>query len=196
MTYIRNDGRAPDEMRLVKITKGFISYPEGSVLIEMGNTRVLCNVSVDEDVPPWLKDEDMGWITAEYAMLPRSTHSRQKRERGNVNNRSVELSRLIGRALRPAVDLKALGPLTLRVDCDVIQADGGTRCTSITGAYIALKLAEKYLLDNDLIDRPVIRNAVAAISVGVLDKTVLLDLNYIEDKNVDVDLNVIMNDML
>jgi ribonuclease PH len=189
----RFDGRKPDELRPVKITKNFIKFPEGSVLIETGETKVICNVTIETDVPPWMKNSPTGWVTAEYAMLPRATMQRSNREReGRVNSRSIELSRLVGRALRPAIDLVALGPKTMKIDCDVIQADGGTRCASITGAWLALKLAEIWLTEQGLITQPLVVKQVAAISVGVLDDTVLLDLNYIEDKDVGVDLNVIM----
>ncbi len=193
----RKDGRNPSELRPIKVTKNFIKHPEGSVLFEQGDTRIIVNVTIDEDVPNWMKNSGTGWITAEYSMLPRSTHTRQQREReGRPNTRSMELSRLVGRALRPIVDLAALGPKTVRVDCEVIQADGGTRCASITGAYLALKLAEKWMMEKGLVSRPVIIKQVAAISVGILNGTVLLDLNYEEDKDVGVDLNVIMtNDM-
>jgi ribonuclease PH len=188
----RIDGRKADELRPVKITRNFIKYAEGSVLFETGNTKVIVNVTVDEDVPNWMKNSGTGWVTAEYSMLPRSTLTRQNREReGRVNSRSLELSRLVGRALRPVIDTRAIGPRTLRVDCDVIQADGGTRCASITGAWIALKLAEKWMLDNKKIAVPIITKQVAAVSVGILDGEVLLDLKYEEDKDVEVDLNVI-----
>ncbi len=188
----RIDGRKADELRPVKITRNFIKYAEGSVLFETGNTKVIVNVTVDEDVPNWMKNAGTGWVTAEYSMLPRSTLTRQNREReGRVNSRSLELSRLVGRALRPVIDTRAIGPRTLRVDCDVIQADGGTRCASITGAWIALKLAEKWMLDNKKIAVPIITKQVAAVSVGILDGEVLLDLKYEEDKDVEVDLNVI-----
>ncbi|MBN2153272.1 MAG: ribonuclease PH [Candidatus Lokiarchaeota archaeon] len=188
----RVDGRKADELRPVKVTRNFTKYAEGSVLFEAGNTKVIINVTVDEDVPNWMKNAGTGWVTAEYSMLPRSTHTRQGREReGRVNSRSLELSRLVGRALRPVIDTRGLGPRTLRVDCDVIQADGGTRCASITGAWIALKLAEKWMLDNKKVAAPVVTRQVAAVSVGILGGEVLLDLNYVEDKDVEVDLNVI-----
>ena len=188
----RIDGRKADEIRPVKITRNFIKYAEGSVLFETGNTKVIVNVTVDEDVPNWMKNAGTGWVTAEYSMLPRSTHARQVREReGRVNSRSLELSRLVGRALRPVIDTRALGPRTLKVDCDVIQADGGTRCASITGAWLALKLAEKWMMDNRKIAAPLVTKQVAAVSVGILGGEVLLDLKYEEDKDVDVDLNVI-----
>jgi len=188
----RVDGRRPDELRPVKVTKDFIGFAEGSVLFETGQTRVIICVTVDEDVPNWMKNSGTGWVTAEYSMLPRSTLTRQNREReGRVNSRSIELSRLVGRALRPVIDVKALGPRTMKVDCDVIQADGGTRCASITGAWIALKLAEKWLIDNSKVSKPVITKQVAAVSVGIMDGEVLLDLKYEEDKDVEVDLNVI-----
>ncbi|HME52771.1 MAG TPA: ribonuclease PH [Candidatus Lokiarchaeia archaeon] len=191
----RIDGRNLDEMRPVKVTKNFIKMAEGSVLFETGETKVIVCVTVDEDVPNWMKNSGKGWVTAEYSMLPRSTLTRQNREReGRVNSRSIELSRLVGRALRPAIDMNVLGPRTMKIDCDVIQADGGTRCASITGAWIALKEAEKWMLDNHKIDQPVITCQVAAISVGIFNGEVLLDLKYEEDKDVEVDLNVIKVD--
>ena len=192
----RVDGRNDDELRPVKVSKDFIKYPEGSVLFEQGNTKVLCNVTVEEDVPHWMKNSGRGWVTAEYAMLPRATHTRNRRERNYTSSRNVELSRLIGRALRPVVDMDALGPVTIRIDCDVIQADGGTRCASITGAYIALKLAERWMLEKGVIQAPIILHQVAAISVGVLNGVSLLDLKYEEDKDVGVDMNVIMTDTM
>nr|MDO8117460.1 ribonuclease PH [Candidatus Sigynarchaeota archaeon] len=189
----RKDGRNSSELRPIKITKNFIKYPEGSVLFEQGDTKVIVNVTIDEDVPNWMKNSGTGWVTAEYSMLPRSTHTRQQREReGRPNTRSMELSRLVGRALRPVIDMNALGPKTIRVDCDVIQADGGTRCASITGAFLALKLAEQWMLEKGIVSKPVISKQVAAISVGIMNGNVLLDLNYEEDKDVGVDLNVIM----
>lgn len=195
MSLMRRDGRKLDELRPVKVTTQYNKFAEGSVLFEMGDTKIIITVSVQDDVPHWMRDSGRGWVTAEYSMIPRSTHSRQKRERsGRPNNRNIELSRLIGRALRPMVDMDALGENTLRIDCDVIQADGGTRCASITGAYIALKQAEKWLTDEGYIYQPIIQHAVAAVSVGILEGSVLLDLNYHEDSKVDVDLNVIMMD--
>ncbi|MBD3185473.1 ribonuclease PH [Candidatus Bathyarchaeota archaeon] len=190
---MRIDGRERDEIRPVSIQKQFTIHPEGSVLLSMGDTMILANVSAEDDVPYWMKDTGRGWVTSEYAMLPRSTHHRQKRERGGrYNSRAIEISRLIGRALRPVVDLNALGSCTLRIDCEVLQADGGTRCASITAAYIALKHAEKWLLDEGWIDKPVITRTVAAVSVGIVEETPLLDLNYEEDSKADVDLNVAM----
>lgn len=191
---MRLDGRRPDELRPVSITKHFIKHAEGSILYAQGDTKVIITVSVEDDVPPWLKNSGQGWVTAEYGMLPRSTHSRQNRERqGRVNSRALELSRLVGRAMRPVVNLQKLGPYTLKIDCDVIQADGGTRCASITGAYVALKLAEARMLEDKAVKQPFITQQVAAVSVGVLHDEVLLDLNYEEDKDVDVDLNVVMS---
>ncbi|WP_113672223.1 ribonuclease PH [Vallitalea guaymasensis] len=192
----RIDGRQNDELREVKITKDFIKYPEGSVLIEMGETKVICNASVEDRVPPFKKDSGEGWVTAEYSMLPRATLDRNTRDisRLKKNNRSVEIQRLIGRALRSVVDYKALGERTITLDCDVIQADGGTRTASITGAFVALVLACKKLLNDGLIDKMPISSYVAAISVGIVDDEELLDLCYAEDSHAKVDMNVVITD--
>lgn len=192
----RIDGRQKDELREVKITKDFIKYPEGSVLIEMGETKVICNASVEDRVPPFKKDSGEGWVTAEYSMLPRATLDRNTRDisRLKKNNRSVEIQRLIGRALRSVVDYKALGERTITLDCDVIQADGGTRTASITGAFVALVLACKKLLNDGLIDKMPISSYVAAISVGIVDDEELLDLCYAEDSHAKVDMNVVITD--
>jgi ribonuclease PH len=192
----RIDGRQNDELRTVKITKDFIKYPEGSVLIEMGETRVICNASVEDRVPPFKKDSGEGWVTAEYSMLPRATLDRNTRDisRLKKNNRSVEIQRLIGRALRSVIDYKALGERTITLDCDVIQADGGTRTASITGAFVALVLACKKLLNDGLIDKMPISSYVAAISVGIVDDEELLDLCYVEDSHAKVDMNVVITD--
>ncbi|GMQ62299.1 ribonuclease PH [Vallitalea maricola] len=192
----RIDGRQNDELRTVKITKDFIKYPEGSVLIEMGETKVICNASVEDRVPPFKKDSGEGWVTAEYSMLPRATLDRNTRDisRLKKNNRSVEIQRLIGRALRSVVDYKALGERTITLDCDVIQADGGTRTASITGAFVALVLACKKLLNDGLIDKIPISSYVAAISVGIVGDEELLDLCYAEDSHAKVDMNVVITD--
>lgn len=196
MEKIRLDNRAVDELRQVKITKDYIIYPEGSVLIEMGQTKVICNASIEERIPGFKKDSGEGWVTAEYAMLPRATHDRSARDisKLRMNNRSVEIQRLIGRALRAVVDFKALGERTITLDCDVIQADGGTRTASITGAYVALALACHKLLEQGLIKTMPLKGFVAAVSVGRVEGTELLDLCYQEDSHAQVDMNVIMTD--
>ncbi len=196
MKLPRIDGRKNNDTRVVKITKDYIKYPEGSVLIEMGETKVICNASVEERVPPFKKDSGEGWVTAEYAMLPRATMDRNNRDiqRLKKNNRSVEIQRLIGRAIRAVVDFKTLGERTITLDCDVIQADGGTRTASITGAYVALVLACKKLMKDGLIEKMPLSAYVAAISVGVVNGQVLLDLCYEEDSHATVDMNVIMTE--
>jgi ribonuclease PH len=186
--------RAHDELRPIKITSGYVAYPEGSALIEMGNTRVLCNASVLAEVPPWLAGRGRGWVTAEYALLPRSTHTRTPRETQGLRGRTQEIRRLIGRSLRAAVDLEALGERQVIVDCDVIQADGGTRTASVTGGYIALALALKGLVEAGLVPPHVFRTAIAAVSVGIVDGEQVLDLSYAQDRRADVDLNVVMTD--
>jgi ribonuclease PH len=193
MSFERSDGRAPDEMRSVRITTGFLPYAEGSVLIEMGQTRVICSASVDERVPPFLRNKGQGWITAEYAMLPRATQQRTPREigRGGPSGRTHEIQRLIGRSLRAVADMTVLGERTITLDCDVLQADGGTRTAAITGAFVALALANQRLLKSNRISRSLISNEVAAISVGILGNTPLLDLKYDEDSKAEVDMNVI-----
>jgi len=190
----RSDRRAADALRPVRITPGFFPYAEGSVLIEMGNTRVGCAVSVEERVPPFLFGKGQGWITAEYAMLPRATHQRTTREstRGHASGRTQEIQRLIGRSLRPVVDLKRLGERTLTVDCDVLQADGGTRTAAITGACAALVLALDGLVAAGKLKSSPLRTRVAAVSVGIVDGAPLLDLAYNEDSRADVDFNVVM----
>ncbi len=185
----RADGRAFDEMRPVVIRREYTRFAEGSVLIELGDTRVLCNASVEEKVPDFLEGSGKGWVTAEYSMLPRSTHTRSSR--GN-SGRSSEIQRLIGRTLRGAVDLRAMGARTIRVDCDVIQADGGTRTAAITGSLVALHDAFSHLLKKELIREIPIREFVAATSVGIVGGTAMLDLCYGEDSGADVDLNAIM----
>jgi ribonuclease PH len=192
MAVTRPDGRAPDQLRPVKITPGYVDYPEGSVLIEMGKTRVLCAVSVEARVPPWLVGQNQGWITAEYAMLPRATHTRTPRET-SPSARSQEIRRLIGRSLRAAIDLKLIGERTLNVDCDVLQADGGTRTASITGAYVALAIALNKLIREKEASPRALKSAAAAVSVGIVGREALLDLNYAEDSRAEVDFNVVMN---
>ncbi len=189
---MRVDGRANNELRPVAITPNYVKYAEGSALIEMGRTRVICNVTVEETLPPWLRGGEQGWITAEYALLPRSTHTRTPRETLGLRGRTQEIRRLIGRSLRAAVDLKKLGERTLIVDCDVIQADGGTRTASITGGYVALVLALERLIHGGLLLPEVLRTAVAAVSVGVVEGVPVLDLCYEEDSMAEVDFNVVM----
>ena len=192
---MRNN-RKKDEIREIRISKEYIKYPEGSVLIELGNTKVICNATVEEKVPPFLKGSSKGWITAEYSMLPRATNTRTKREssNGKLTGRTMEIQRLIGRSLRAAIDLKKLGERTIMIDCDVIQADGGTRTAAITGGYLALELAVNKLLDSGKITENPIVSKIAAISVGIVDGEVLLDLEYEEDSRAEVDMNIIMND--
>jgi ribonuclease PH len=193
MSYARTDGRACDELRPVKITRGFLPYAEGSVLIEMGLTRVVCSASVEERLPPFLRNSGQGWITAEYSMLPRATQQRTSREigRGGPSGRTHEIQRLIGRSIRAAANLRLLGERTITLDCDVLQADGGTRTAAITGAYVAFALAVNRLLVAGKIQRNIITNEVAAISVGVVENTSLLDLKYDEDSRAEVDMNVV-----
>ena len=188
----RVDGRAWDELRPVKITPGFQSFAEGSALIEMGMTRVLCSVSVENRVPAFLRDTGSGWITAEYSMLPRAAVTRTPRDTGRVRGRSQEIQRLIGRSLRAIADLDALGERTLIVDCDVIQADGGTRTAAITGSYVALYQALQTLTNMGMLSAIPLKSAVAATSVGIMKSYMLLDLCYDEDYNAAVDFNVVM----
>jgi ribonuclease PH len=193
MSFVRSDGRAAGQLRSVKITPGYLPYAEGSVLIEMGNTRVVCGASFEERVPPFLRNTGQGWLTAEYAMLPRSTQTRTPREtgRGGPSGRTHEIQRLIGRSLRAIADMKALGERTITIDCDVLQADGGTRTAAITGAYVAFALANRRLLENGKIPRSAVTNQVAAVSVGMVDNTALLDLKYDEDSRAEVDMNIV-----
>ena len=188
--------RKNDEMREVKVTKNYIMHPEGSVLIEFGNTKVICNATVEEKVPPFLRGTNSGWITAEYSMLPRATNNRVQREanKGRLSGRTMEIQRLIGRTLRAAVNLEKLGERTVIIDCDVIQADGGTRTASITGGYLALELAIEKLIDKGKLNEIPINSRVAAVSVGKIKNEILLDLEYEEDFRADVDMNIIMND--
>lgn len=192
---IRSDGRRQNELRKIEIIPNYIKHPEGSVLIEMGDTKVICNASVEDRVPPFLRGQGKGWITAEYAMLPRATEQRNIREssRGRVSGRTQEIQRLIGRSLRSVVNLDIIGERTLWVDCDVIQADGGTRTASITGAFIATVLAFGKLIEDKELDVMPVTDFLSAISVGVLSNgTPVLDLNYIEDSSADVDMNIVM----
>jgi len=191
---MRPDGRTRSELRKVKITKNYISAAEGSVLIEVGNTKVICTASIEEKVPAFLRDQKKGWVTAEYGMLPRSTHSRMTRESsaGRVGGRTQEIQRLIGRSLRAVVALELLGERTVWIDCDVIQADGGTRTASITGAYVAFKDAIEYGLKNKIISKNPLKDYLAAISVGIVDNEPRLDLCYAEDALAEVDMNVVM----
>ncbi len=191
---MRPDGRAPNKLRRANFELDYVIYPEGSVLIEMGSTRVLCNVTVGERLPAWRKSSGIGWLTAEYALLPRATHKRTARENKGLRGRTQEIRRLIGRSLRAAVDLEKLGPRQLIVDCDVLQADGGTRTASITGAYVATALALRRLAQQGALPPDVLRHQVAAISVGMVDGEPRLDLCYVEDASADVDLNVVADD--
>lgn len=194
MTNIRaRVGREPDEMRPVTIETGVAPYAEGSALIAFGSTRVWCTATVEERVPPWLEGKNQGWVTAEYSMLPRSTQSRINRQRASGSGRSQEISRLIGRSLRAGIDLKRLGPRTITVDCDVLQADGGTRTAAITGGFIALELACNLLAKTSVLPRSPISGRVAAISSGIVGGEARLDLDYQEDSSADVDCNVVMN---
>ncbi|OGT36002.1 MAG: ribonuclease PH [Gammaproteobacteria bacterium RBG_16_51_14] len=193
---MRPSGRAPDELRSVAITRNFTCHAEGSVLVEFGNTRVICNASFDTGVPGFLKGKGRGWITAEYGMLPRSTGSRMRREatQARQGGRTMEIQRLIGRSLRAIVDMQALGENTVVVDCDVIQADGGTRTASITGAYVALVDAFRKCQAGGLIKADPIRGMIASVSVGIYQGTPVLDLDYSEDSAAETDMNVVMND--
>jgi len=191
---MRDNGRQSDKIRELKITRSFLKYPEGSVLVEMGETKVLCSISIEEKVPPFLKNSGKGWLTAEYSMLPRSTYTRSVRESvtGRIGGRTHEIQRLIGRALRAVVNLDIIGERTLWVDCDVIQADGGTRTASITGGYIALVDALWTMKKRGMIDKIPMRDSVAAISVGIVGGEILLDLTYEEDSRAEVDMNFVM----
>ena len=191
---VRTDKRAPNELRAVKITPGFLANAEGSALIEMGNTRVVCAASVEEKLPPHLRNQrSEGWVTAEYGMLPRSTHTRTPRElgRGGPSGRTHEIQRLIGRSMRAIADRTVLGERTITLDCDVLQADGGTRTAAITGAYVAFAIACRRLLTEKKIKKSPIISEVAAVSVGIVDGTALLDLKYDEDSRAEVDMNVV-----
>ncbi|HAO25732.1 MULTISPECIES: ribonuclease PH [unclassified Methylophaga] len=193
---MRPSGRQPDQLREISITRNYTKHAEGSVLVEFGDTKVLCTASVEERIPPFLRGMGEGWITAEYGMLPRSTGSRMQREaaRGKQGGRTMEIQRLIGRSLRAAIDLKALGERTITIDCDVIQADGGTRTASITGAFVALHDAIDYLIKMRKIKKSPLHGQVASVSVGIHNGTAVLDLDYAEDSNAETDMNVVMND--
>ncbi len=192
---MRPSGRSADSLRAITITRKFTRYAEGSVLIEFGATRVLCTASIEERVPPFLKGRGQGWVTAEYGMLPRATGQRTQREaaRGKQDGRTVEIQRLIGRSLRAAVDLKALGERTITIDCDVLQADGGTRTAAITGGYVALADAVGLLRSRKLVKEDPLRRQIASVSVGIYNGTPVLDLDYSEDSNAETDMNVVMD---
>lgn len=191
---MRKDGRRPDEMRQVKITRPYLKHPEGSVLIEVGDTKVICTATIEEKVPQWLKGSGQGWVTAEYSMLPRSSTTRIVREAstGKIGGRTHEIQRLIGRSLRSVVDLKGFGERTIWIDCDVIQADGGTRTASVTGAFIALADALTFMKGRGMAGKLPLRDFLAAISVGIVDGEAVLDLNYEEDSSAEVDMNMVM----
>lgn len=191
---MRSDGRKSLQMRPVKITRHFLKHPEGSILIELGETKVICTASVEEDVPRFLKNSNQGWVTSEYSMIPRSTQTRTIRESatGRIGGRTHEIQRLIGRSLRSVVDLFSFGKRTIWIDCDVIQADGGTRTASITGAFVALAEALAVLRKKALLTAPPLKDTVAAISVGMIGEKIFLDLNYEEDSQADVDMNFVM----
>ncbi len=193
---MRPSGRAADELREITITRHYTRHAEGSALVEFGDTRVLCNATLEDRVPPWIKGRGRGWVTAEYGMLPRSTDQRSPREaaRGRQGGRTLEIQRLIGRSLRAVVDMEALGERTIIVDCDVIQADGGTRTASITGGYVALADAASHVRRRGRARRDPIHGAVAAVSVGIYRGEVVLDLDYAEDSEAETDMNVVMND--
>jgi len=193
---MRPSKRTPDQMRDVKITRNYTMHAEGSVLIEFGNTKVVCTASVEKRVPGWLRGKGSGWVNAEYGMLPRSTGNRLRREAasGKQGGRTMEIQRLIGRSLRAAIDLESLGENCISIDCDVIQADGGTRTASITGAYVALADAIQYMLDNKTIKKNPLFGNVASVSVGIYNGIPVLDLDYEEDSNAETDMNIVMND--
>jgi ribonuclease PH len=193
---MRIDGRKNDQLRPIKITRNYIKHAEGSVLIEVGDTKVICTASIEDKVPPFLKGRGEGWITCEYSMLPRSTQTRKPRDisRLKIDGRTMEIQRLIGRALRAAVDLKAIGEKTIWIDCDVIQADGGTRTSSITGAFVALVDAVNKLHKHTSFEVYPVRNFVSAVSVGIVKDTKVLDLCYLEDSSAKVDMNIVMTD--
>ena len=192
---MRPSNRQPDEMRAIRITRNYTKHAEGSVLIEFGDTKVICTASVEERVPGFLRGKGQGWVTAEYGMLPRSTGSRMRREAsgGKQGGRTMEIQRLIGRALRAGINLEVLGENTISLDCDVIQADGGTRTASITGAWVALNDAIQHLLDKKVINKNPLHHQIASVSVGIFNGTPVLDLDYAEDSNAETDMNVVMN---
>ena len=191
---MRSDGRGADSLRSIGITRNYIKHAEGSVLVEFGDTKVVCTASVEESVPSFLRGKGTGWVTAEYSMLPRSTHTRSVREaaRGKIGGRTHEIQRLIGRSLRAVTDLTLLGERSILIDCDVLQADGGTRTAAITGAYVALVDALRLLVERGALPSLPIKEAVAAVSVGIVGGEILLDLNYLEDSAAEVDMNIIM----
>jgi len=193
---MRPSGRSLDEMRKIRITRNFTKHAEGSILIEFGETRVLCTASVENRVPRFLKGSGKGWVTAEYGMLPRSTGTRMQREaaKGKQGGRTLEIQRLIGRSLRAGISLEALGEKTITIDCDVIQADGGTRTASITGGYVALADAVNYMLAEGMISENPLHGNIASVSVGIYNGSPVLDLDYDEDSNAETDMNVVMND--
>jgi ribonuclease PH len=194
MSAERHDGRAPNELRPLSITAGYMRSATGSALIEAGGTRVICTASAVEDVPRWMAGKGRGWVTAEYGMLPASTGQRKQRDvtRGRADGRTVEIQRLIGRSIRGVVDFQALGERTIYIDCDVLEADGGTRCAAITGGYVALKLALDRLVSEGKLQRVPLTGSVAAVSCGIVDGRALLDLDYVEDSSAEVDANVVM----
>ena len=191
---MRPSGRSPDQMRSVTLETGFTPYAEGSCLAKFGDTHVLCNATVEERVPPWMRNSGRGWVTAEYGMLPRSTHDRTDREaaRGKQSGRTQEIQRLIGRSLRAVIDLEALGERQIRLDCDVIQADGGTRTASITGAWVALKIATDALVRSGAVSSDPVTGSIAAVSCGIFEGTPVLDLDYAEDSNAQADANFVL----
>lgn len=193
---MRPSGRTPEQLRDIKFTRNYTKHAEGSVLVEFGDTKVLCNASIEPRVPPWMRDQGKGWITAEYGMLPRSTGSRMRREAtsGKQGGRTQEIQRLIGRSLRAAVDLRLLGENTITVDCDVIQADGGTRTASISGGFVALYDAIQSLVDAGAIKQNPVQWFVASVSVGIFEQKPVLDLDYAEDSNADTDMNIVMTE--
>jgi ribonuclease PH len=194
MSYERKDKRTIDQLRNTKITPNISPYAEGSALIEVGNTKVICTATVEDRVPPFLRNKGTGWVTAEYAMLPRATQTRTNRETQRPSGRTQEIQRLIGRSLRTVVDMKVLGERQIFIDCDVILADGGTRCASITGAYVALALACKKLMAKGTLKKSPLLCEVAAVSVGIIENTAILDLCYEEDSNAEVDMNIVCTD--
>ncbi len=193
---MRPSGRAPDALRDIRFTRQFTKHAEGSVLVEFGDTKVICTATVEERLPPWLKGGGQGWVTAEYGMLPRSTGTRMGREaaRGKQTGRTQEIQRLIGRSLRAAIDLEALGERQVTVDCDVIQADGGTRTASISGGFVALSDAIAHLVSKGVIKKNPLHGTVASVSVGIFEGVPVLDLDYAEDSSAETDMNVVMND--
>jgi len=194
MAFERPDGRSPAQIRPMKLTPGFLEYADGSVLIEAGKTKVICAAKIQDGVPNWMRGRGNGWVTAEYSLLPSSTPDRTTREavRGKQGGRTLEIQRLVGRSLRSIVDMRALGERTIWLDCDVIQADGGTRCASVSGAYVALYLALARLVDEDYMAEVPLKESLAAVSVGVWEGEPILDLDYAEDSTADVDMNVVM----